>query len=104
MIEIKETAEERRNGKSKAADEKRNVNDRFVSIFYRNSDPTTDPPRTEFLWQQNPSLNKVKKIRFRDDRHMITSERKLAVGVDGRDDRSNGALPLPLGKIGRAHV
>ena len=43
-IEIKETAEERRNGKSKAADEKRNVNDGFVGVFCRNSDPTTDPP------------------------------------------------------------
>jgi hypothetical protein len=28
-IEIKETAEERRNGQSKSADEKRNVNDRL---------------------------------------------------------------------------
>ena len=43
-IEIKETAEERRNGKSKAADEKRNVNDGFVGVFCRNSDPTADPP------------------------------------------------------------
>jgi hypothetical protein len=28
---------------------------------------------------------------------MITSERKLAVGIDGRNDRSNDALSLPLG-------
>jgi hypothetical protein len=28
---------------------------------------------------------------------MITNERKLAVGIDGRDDRSNDALSLPLG-------
>jgi hypothetical protein len=41
-IEIKETAEERRNGKSKAADKKRNINDGFVGIFCRNSDPTAD--------------------------------------------------------------
>jgi hypothetical protein len=39
----------------------------------------------------------VKKIRFRDNGHMITSERKLVVGVDGRDDWSNDALSLPLG-------
>jgi hypothetical protein len=39
----------------------------------------------------------VKKIRFRDDGHMITSEGKLAVGVDGRDDWSNDALSLPFG-------
>jgi hypothetical protein len=39
----------------------------------------------------------VEKIRFRDNGHMITSERKLAVGIDGRDDRSNEALSIPLG-------
>jgi hypothetical protein len=49
------------------------------------------------LLAANPNLKKVEKIRFRDDRHMITSERKLDVGVDGRDGRSNNALPLPLG-------
>jgi hypothetical protein len=52
-IEIKETAEERRNGKSKAADEKRNVNDGFVGVFYRNSDPTTDPLGTELFRGKN---------------------------------------------------
>ena len=46
VIEIKETAKERRNGKSKAADEKRKLNDGFVGVFCRNSDPTADPPRT----------------------------------------------------------
>jgi hypothetical protein len=35
VIEVKETAEERGNG-----DEERNVNDRFVGVFCRNSDPT----------------------------------------------------------------
>jgi hypothetical protein len=28
---------------------------------------------------------------------LVTSERKLAIRVDGRDDCSSGALPLPLG-------
>jgi hypothetical protein len=28
---------------------------------------------------------------------MITSERKLVVGIDGRDDRSSDALSLSLG-------
>ena len=32
-IEIKETVEKRRNGKSKAAEEKRNINDGFVGVF-----------------------------------------------------------------------
>jgi hypothetical protein len=46
VIKVKETAEERGNWKSKAAGEKRNINDGFVGVFCRNSDPTTDPPRT----------------------------------------------------------
>ena len=49
VIEIKEIAEERRNGKSKAADEKRNVDNELVGIFCRNSDPTANPPRTKLL-------------------------------------------------------
>jgi hypothetical protein len=53
VIEIKETAKERRNGKSKAADEKRNVNDGFVGVLCRNSDPMVDPPRTELLRRKN---------------------------------------------------
>jgi hypothetical protein len=61
MIEIKETAEKRRNGKSKAADEKRNVNDGFVSIFCRNSDPTADPPRTELFRRKNSDGYEMKK-------------------------------------------
>jgi hypothetical protein len=68
-----------------------------MGVLCRNSDPTIDPPRTKFLWWQNPSLNKVKKIRFRDNEHMITSEQKLDVGIDGWHDRSNDALPLLLG-------
>jgi hypothetical protein len=97
LIQIKEAAEKGGDGKSKPADEKWNVNDRFMSVLYRNSDTTVDPPRTELLRKQNPNLNEMKKVRFRDDRHVVTSEWKLAVGVDGRDDCSVGALPLPLG-------
>jgi hypothetical protein len=44
MIEIKETAGERRNRKSKAVDEKRNIDNGLVGVLYRDSDPTTDPP------------------------------------------------------------
>jgi hypothetical protein len=39
----------------------------------------------------------MKKIRLRDNRHMITSKWKLAVGIDERDDHSNDAMPLLLG-------
>jgi hypothetical protein len=85
-IEIKETAEERRNGKSKSVDKKRNINDRLVGVFCRNSDPTADPPRAELLRRKNSDGNKMKKVGFRDNRHMVTCERQLTVGIDGRND------------------
>jgi hypothetical protein len=97
VIEIKETAEERRNRKSKAADEKMNVNDGFVSVFCRNSDPTTNPPRTEFLRRKNSDGYKVEKVRFRNNRHVVTCERQLAVGIDGRNDCDRWTVSLPLG-------
>jgi hypothetical protein len=87
VIEIKKTVEERRNWKSKAADEKRNVNDGFVSVFCRNSDPTTNPPRTEFLRRKNSDEYKVEKVGLRNNRHVVTCERQLAVGIDERNDR-----------------
>jgi hypothetical protein len=96
VIEIKETAEERRNGKSKTADEKRNVNDGFVSVFCRNSDPTTDPPRTEFLRRKDSDRHEMEKIGFRNNRHVVTCERQLAVGIDGRNDCDKRTLSLPL--------
>lgn len=97
-IEIKETAEERRNGKSTSADKKRNVNDGFVGVFCRNSDPTVDPPRTELLRRKNSDGNKMKKVRFRDNRHMVTCERQLTVGIDGRNDCDRRTRSLPLGR------
>jgi hypothetical protein len=86
VIKIKETAEERRNGKSKAADEKSNVNDGFMGIFCRNSDPTADPPRTEFLRGKNSEGYKMEKVRFRNNRHVVTCEGQLTVGIDRRND------------------
>jgi hypothetical protein len=64
IIEIKDAAEEGRNGKSKAADKKRNVDNGFVGIFYRNSDPTANPPRTELLRRKNSNIDKAEEIRF----------------------------------------
>jgi hypothetical protein len=55
-----------------------------------------DPLRIELLQKQNPNFNKMKKVGFGDDRHVVTSKWKLAIGVDGQDDCSSGALPLPL--------
>jgi hypothetical protein len=97
VIEIKETAKERRNGKGKAADEKRNVNDRFVGVFCRNSDPTADPPRTELLRRKNSDGYEMEKVRFRDNRHMVTCERQPAVGIDGGNDCGRRTLGFSLG-------
>jgi hypothetical protein len=98
VIEIKETAEERRNGKSKVADEKRNVNDGFVGVFYRNSDPAADPPRTELLRRKNSDGYEMEKVGFRDDRHVVTCERQLTVGIDRRNDCDRRTLGFPLGR------
>jgi hypothetical protein len=83
-------------GKSKPTNKKRNVNDRFIGILCRNGDVAANPPRAELLWKQNPNFNEMKVVGFRNDRHMVTSEWQLVVGVDRWDDCSNGALPLPL--------
>jgi hypothetical protein len=51
FVEIKEGAEKGRNGKSKAMNKKGNVNDRFVGILCRNSDPAANSPRVELFWK-----------------------------------------------------
>jgi hypothetical protein len=98
MVEIKETAEERRNRKSKAADEKRNINNGLVGVLRRDSDPTTDPPRTKLLRRKNSDGDKMKKVGLRNNRHVNTCERQLAIGIDVRNNRSRGILTLPLGR------
>jgi hypothetical protein len=85
-IEIKETTEKRRNGKSETAEEKRNVDDGFVSVLCWNSDPTTDPLGIELLWRKNSDGYKMEKVGFKDNRHMVTCERQLTVGIDGGND------------------
>jgi hypothetical protein len=85
MVEIKETAEERRNRKSKAADEKRNINNGLVGVLCRDSDPMADPPRTKFLRRKNSDRDKMKKVGLRNNRDVVTCERQLAVGIDGRN-------------------
>jgi hypothetical protein len=88
MVEIKETAEERRNRKSKAVDEKMNINNGLVGVLRRDSDPTTDSPRTKFFRRKNSDGDKMKKVGLRNNRHVVTCERQLAVGIDGRNSRS----------------
>jgi hypothetical protein len=87
-IEIKEAAEEGRNGESETAKKKRNVNHGFMGILCRDSDPMTNPPKTKLPRGKDPDGYEVEKVRLGDNRHMVTCERQLAVGVDGRNHRS----------------
>jgi hypothetical protein len=87
-IEIKEAAEKWRNRKSETAEKKRNINHGFVGILCRDSDPVANPPRTELPRGKDPDGHEMEKVRFRDNRHMVTCERQLAVGVDGGNHRS----------------
>ena len=83
VIEIKKTAEKGGNRKSKTAEKKRNIYNGFVGVFCWNSDPMADPPRTELPRRKNSDGNEMKKVGFRDNRHMVTCERQLTVGIDG---------------------
>jgi len=87
-IEIKETTEKVRNKKSETAEKKRNIYHGFVVILCWNSDPVANPPRTELLRRKDPDGHEMEKVRLRDNRHMVTCERQLAVGVDGGNHRS----------------
>jgi hypothetical protein len=95
-IEIKETAEKGGNRKSETAEKKRNINHGFVGILCRNSDPMANPPRTELLRRKDPDGHKMKKVRLRNNRHLVTCERQLAVGVDMGNHSSGRARGLPL--------
>jgi hypothetical protein len=57
-----------------------------------------NPPRTEFPRRKNPDGYEVEKFRLRNDGHVITCERQLAVGVDWRNHRSRRTRGLPLGR------
>jgi hypothetical protein len=98
IVKVKETAKEGRNRKSKAADKKRDVSNGLVSILCRDSNPTTNSPRAKLLRRKNSDIDKVEKIRLRNNRHMITCERQLALEIDRRNDRSSRILVLPLGR------
>jgi hypothetical protein len=52
IVEIKDAVKEGRNGKSKTADEKRNVDDGLMGIFCRNSDPSRALLEEELRHQQ----------------------------------------------------
>jgi hypothetical protein len=98
VVKAKETAKEGRNGKGKTVNKKRNVNNRLVGILCWDSNPTTNLPRTKLLGRKNSNINKVEKIRLGNNKHMITCERQLAVGIDRRNDRNSRILVLLLGR------
>jgi hypothetical protein len=98
IVKVKEAAEEGRNRKSKAANKNWNINNRLVGILYWDNNPMANPPRTKLFRRKNSNINKVKEIRFRDNRHVVTCERQLVVGVDGRNDHCSRILVLPLGR------
>jgi hypothetical protein len=87
-IEIKEAAEKGRNGKTETAEKKRNVNHGFMGILCRDSDPMTNPPRTKLPRGKDPDGYEVEKVRLGDNRHMVTCERQLVVGIDGGNHHS----------------
>jgi uncharacterized OB-fold protein len=82
MIEIKEAAGKGRNGKTETAEKKRNVNYGLMGILCRDSDPMTNPPRTELPQGKDPDGHEVEKVELGDNRHVVTYERQLTVGVD----------------------
>jgi hypothetical protein len=97
-IEIKETAEKGRNRKSETAEKKMNINHGFVGILCWNSDPVANPPRTELLRRKDPDGHEMAKVRLRNNRHMVTCERQLAVGVDRGNHNSGRTRGLLLGR------
>jgi hypothetical protein len=98
VVEIKEAAEKGRDGKAEAAEKKRSVDYRLVGILCWDSSPAANPPRTEFPRRKNPDGYKVEKFSFRNNGHMVTCKRQLAVGIDWRDHRSRRARSFPLGR------
>jgi hypothetical protein len=85
MVEIKEAAKKGRNGKTEAAEKERSINHGLMGILSWDSNPMANPPRTEFPQRKNLDGHEVEKFGLRDDGHVVTCERQLAVGVDWRN-------------------
>jgi hypothetical protein len=98
MVEIKEAAEKRRNGKTEAAKKERGVNYELMGILCRERDPMPNPPRAELPRGKDPDGYEVEKFGLGDDRHVVTCERQLAVGVDWRNHHGRRTRGLPLGR------
>jgi hypothetical protein len=97
MVEIKEATEKGRNGKAKAAEKERGINNGLMGILSWNGKPMANPLRTEFPRRKSPDGYEVEKFRLRNNEHVVTCERQLAVGVDRRNHHSRRTRGLPLG-------
>jgi hypothetical protein len=98
MVEIKEAAEKGRNGKAKAAKKERGINDGLMGILSWDSNPMANPPRAEFPRRKNPDGHKVEKFGLRNNGHVVTCERQLAVGIDWRNHHGRRTRGFPLGR------
>jgi hypothetical protein len=99
VIEIKETAKKGGNRKSKTAEKKRNIYNGFVGVFCWNNDPMADPPKTELPRRKNSDGHEMEKIRLRNNRHMVTCKRQLAVGIEGGMTATDELDAFRLGAI-----
>jgi hypothetical protein len=94
-IKVEKATEERRNLQGQSPYEKRHKDNSLTSIFCRDSNSVLDPPGAQFFWRKNTNLNKVQKVSFGNNRHVVTGEGELIVGIDWRDDW-NGITLLSL--------
>jgi hypothetical protein len=98
MVEIKEAAEKGRNGKTEVAEKERSINHGLMGILSWDSNPMANPPRTEYPRRENPDGHEVEKFGLRDNGHVVTCERQLAVGVDWRNHHGRRTRGFPLGR------
>jgi hypothetical protein len=83
IVKVKEVAEKWRSWQSKPSDEERHEDDSFMSVLFWNGHPALDSLRTQ-VRRKNPGFHKVQETGFRNNGHMITGKRKLAIGINGR--------------------
>jgi hypothetical protein len=98
MVEIKEAAEKGRNRKAKTAEKERSINNGLMGILSWDSNPMANPPRAEFSRRKNPDGHEMEELGLRDDGHVVTCKRQLAVGVDWRNHHSRRTRGFPLGR------
>jgi hypothetical protein len=98
-IKIKEATKEGRNWQGESSDEERHENSCLVSIHRRDGNSPLDPQGAQFLGRYNTDFDKVEETSFRNDRNVVTAERKLAIGIERRDIRHDS----PLFRLPRRH-